>query len=390
MQGVAGDPVGQRRVARQGQLLARGDQDRRRQSTVGEERDHRRGVGAVAGVEDGRLLPRTADEPSHRVARVGAVGPPAEVRSWSGRRQRPDPVRGHDPGAVGGAPVPEVDGEVRAEVAGGGGEVAGRHHAVAAHGAGGDREAEPVPVSRGDGRVGHDVGLGHAEGVQDLVLQVVGVASPGRALHHQAGEDVVGVGVAPGRPGGRGQPRGAELGDRRTRGPLHGRGQDRAAGEVVEPAGLLQQVPDRDRPDRFAVGEPELGDVAGDRCVEGDLPGVDELHDRQCGERLGGRADDERRVGGDRVTVARTAGAPSGERAVGRGDHGGAAGDAGGVELLGEDRADGVGRRRSRRGPGRRQHRGAGDQRAGHQPGPAPASRGDGVHDLRSGVAGDG
>ncbi len=46
----------------------------------------------------------------------------------------------------------------------------------------------------------------------------------------------------------------------------------------------------------LGVSDPEPGQVALHRCVQLDLTGLDQLHDRQGSERLGERADEEGRL----------------------------------------------------------------------------------------------
>ena len=58
-----------------------------------------------------------------------------------------------------------------------------------------------------------------------------------------------------------------------------------AAFVVLVTLGLRRQM--------FAVSQDELGHEVADRCVQGHVAGVDQLHDREGGEGLGGRPDHE-------------------------------------------------------------------------------------------------
>ena len=192
--------------------------------------------------------------PSVRPGAQDCVRPPGQQGLYA--------VGGDDAGAVRAEAVCQVHRQVAAEVGCGRDQVAGGEggrRAGWARSRPGTPNQNRWPSARTSLPRGPCGGaVGHAERSEDPLLHVVAVAHARGAFDDQAGQHVVGVGVVPGLPGGAGELGVLEFGDRRQRGAVGGRGQQGTAGQVVEPAGLLQQVAHGDVVDP-GVGERESG-----------------------------------------------------------------------------------------------------------------------------------
>ena len=124
-------------------------------------------------------------------------------------------------------------------------------------------------------------------------------AQAGGALDDQAGEHVVAVGVAP-PPRAWRRARRPELGDRCRGVPSVAEASRGPPASSSSPLVCCNTSPHGDVVDPAPRRRARLGHVGAHRRVEAHLSGVDQLHDRQRGERLARRAEHERSVRGCR------------------------------------------------------------------------------------------
>ncbi len=264
-----------------------GQQDHER---VGHRVDHHRGAG-VAGVPEGDGRGQGIHVPALVELESEAVGVAGELGVLVDQH-RADRVGLEDALVAVAAAVEQGPGEDR-QVAGGGeqpgvaGDAAERPGVLVVHLAADHRPIGPRlrlggrdPVDQARGRVEHRVH--HAQRAGDAVGDHPVQRSAGDLLHHQAQGDQAEVGVDVGRAG---------LGV-----GLDGQygGEALLDGLVVaverqpgrQPAGVGEQVPDRDVV-LAVLGE--VREVRRDRLVEVDTAGLDLLHHRDRGERLGHR-----------------------------------------------------------------------------------------------------
>ena len=154
----------------------------------------------------------------------------------------------------------EVEAEVAGHVLRAGAEAAGTQAASIEGQLGGDGEAVPVAVARGQAvlpRLGpRRVGVAHLQRVEDVLLDVGLVGLPRDRLHDHAQRPVVGVAVLPGRAHRLGEFGIAQRPDPVLEGGVVSvpAGRVRVAGRLRQPADLVQQMANRDsgltRPDR--------------------------------------------------------------------------------------------------------------------------------------------
>ncbi len=172
----------------------------------------------------------------------------------------------------------------------------------------GDRNAppavEPGGHALGPGRIERREGPRHLERIEDVVLDVRLVALARSDLDEIAEHVEVRVAVVELRPGRRDE----QLPCSKAPHVVLERGG--APIPVVESldvsvpgdaAALRQEVAHRDRGRPRIVADVKPRDVHAYRCVEGELPRFDELHDRERREGLAHRRDRERRLRRDRT-----------------------------------------------------------------------------------------
>ena len=203
-----------------------------------------------------------------------------------------------------GRPVPELEHREPREVGDAGGHVAGGGEPadVAVRRRPPRLAGEPARVAGrepGVGRVGRgDVGVAHAQGLEDVLAHVLGIRLPGRRRHDLPGEREGQVRVLPARLGGQdGFLAGKAGADRLQRREL-AVGPVRERRLAREPGGVREEVTDRDRR-RLGVarGDGEPGEMPDERVVEPELAGVAELQDRGGREELRDRGDAVERLG---------------------------------------------------------------------------------------------
>jgi hypothetical protein len=204
---------------------------------------------------------------------------------------------------------PQVAGHVSRS--GVGGAASDRDHLVV-----GDHRgpAGAQPVSRGEARrdpLGSDeVGVGHAEGLEDVLAKIASQGHPAHVLDDltERGEPVVGVGEPGARLGVDAEAAPVVLGERGHRpAQLHGLAQisePQQAGRVqhlTDPGGVGQQMPHRRGPPGGLGRDQLVGaqvPVGGGIQVDGPL--LPQLHHGDGREGLGDRGDPKDRVLGDR------------------------------------------------------------------------------------------
>jgi hypothetical protein len=146
------------------------------------------------------------------------------------------------------------------------------------------------------------MGVGHAERLEDVLLDVAVECGARQRLDDEPQHVIVGVRVVVSGAGIK-----QEL--------LRGEGPDAALerarvlvivgdGHRRETARVVQQLSDRDACGRGLVGHADPGHIALHRRVELDLACLHELHHRRRRKCLAQRREQERRVGGDRTAAA--------------------------------------------------------------------------------------
>ena len=183
--------------------------------------------------------------------------------------------------------------QVVAHVLGVGDEVPGRDEPTVVGEVGRSRPAEPVAIAGGEavmlGRRRGRERAAHLQGVEDLRLDVALVGAPGDRLHDQPQDCVVDGAVLVGLADRCCQLDAAQLANcllqRRVTDVAVAL--ERPPGLGRQAARLVQEVADGDLRGSCLVRDSEPGQVALHGGVELDLPGLDELHDGQRGERLG-------------------------------------------------------------------------------------------------------
>ena len=157
--------------------------------------------------------------------------------------------------------------------------------------------AERQPVLGGCGFV--DIGVVHVQRQEDSAADVLRIGRPACRLDDEPQQVIVHVAVRTDRAGSMVEFARGE-GTRLARG---GAGvaveirQRRLACTGGQAAGLVQQVAHGDQGTCVRVRHPEPGEIALDRGVERELAPFHQLHHRQRRNRLGKRADKERRLG---------------------------------------------------------------------------------------------